>query len=216
MTEPPEPLNIHTLDPRSLRGLAHPLRVRLWMSLRHTGPATATQLGALLGESSGSTSYHLRQLAAHGFIEDDPEHGEGRERWWRSVHDGTRLEEPLFRHEDPSVRGAADVVLGEFVALHARELSTWVTTRRTWSEEWSESTNVSQQTLRLTPALSAELGTRIHEVIEEFRSRTVEPHTPDSAQVRIHTHVFPTRSETSPAPPSETPPEYLPELPFQD
>ncbi len=60
------------LDARSLRGLAHPLRMQLLDALRNNGPATASQLGARLGESSGATSYHLRQLAAHGFVEDAP------------------------------------------------------------------------------------------------------------------------------------------------
>ena len=52
-----------TLDPRTLRGLAHLMRVRILTSLREGGPATATGLAARLGESTGSTSYHLRQLA---------------------------------------------------------------------------------------------------------------------------------------------------------
>ena len=41
--------------------------------LRQRGPATASMLAERLGESSGATSYHLRQLAAHGFVEDAPE-----------------------------------------------------------------------------------------------------------------------------------------------
>ena len=56
---------LHHLDARSLRGLAHPLRMRLLSALRRGGPATASQLAEKLGESSGATSYHLRQLAAH-------------------------------------------------------------------------------------------------------------------------------------------------------
>lgn len=71
MNEPQEP-QVRSLDARSLRGLAHPLRMRLLDALRFGGPATASQLAAKLGESSGATSYHLRQLAAHGFIEDAP------------------------------------------------------------------------------------------------------------------------------------------------
>ena len=67
---------LHQLDARSLRGLAHPLRMRLLTALRRGGPATASQLAEKLGESSGATSYHLRQLAAHGFVEDAPE------QWW--------------------------------------------------------------------------------------------------------------------------------------
>jgi len=39
-------------------------------------------LGRRIGESSGTTSYHLRVMADLGFVEDDPDHGDGRDRWW--------------------------------------------------------------------------------------------------------------------------------------
>ena len=59
-------------DPvRAIRALSHPLRVRLLDLLRFDGPSTATLLARRVGESSGATSYHLRQLARHGFIEED-------------------------------------------------------------------------------------------------------------------------------------------------
>jgi DNA-binding transcriptional ArsR family regulator len=70
------------LTPRRLRGLVHPIRVRLLFLLENDGPATASQLGRRIGQSSGVTSYHLRVLADLGFVEDDPEHGNGRDRWW--------------------------------------------------------------------------------------------------------------------------------------
>src|SRR3712207_9501706 len=54
--------------------------------LRSEGPSTASKLGQRLGESSGSTSYHLRQLAALGFVEEVPGQGTARERWWRARH----------------------------------------------------------------------------------------------------------------------------------
>ncbi|MYV61205.1 helix-turn-helix domain-containing protein, partial [Streptomyces sp. SID4931] len=57
---------MHTVDARTLRSLAHPLRIRLLNALREFGPATASKLGERLGESSGATSYHLRQLAESG------------------------------------------------------------------------------------------------------------------------------------------------------
>src|SRR3954462_195670 len=74
------------LDPPRLRALAHPLRVRRLGLLRLPGPSTASRLAARVGESSGSTSYHLRQLGSVGLVVEDPEHaGEGgRERWWRA------------------------------------------------------------------------------------------------------------------------------------
>jgi DNA-binding transcriptional ArsR family regulator len=65
-----------------VRAAAHPLRLRLLELLRE-GPATASQLGRRLGETSGATSYHLRVLAKHGLIDEDVERGNGRDRWWR-------------------------------------------------------------------------------------------------------------------------------------
>ncbi len=194
MTEQPEPRKIHTLSPRSLRGLAHPLRVRLLASLRLDGPATASQLAQRLGESSGATSYHLRQLAAHGFVEDDPERGKGRERWWRSSHQGTYFDESLRHDPDPAVRGAADLYLHEHATLHAQELSTWLGTMAEWPKEWTESADMSDYTLRLTPELTAELNQKLEALIESYRPLAVDADTPNSARVRMHTHIFPTRS----------------------
>jgi len=74
------------LTPRRLRGLTHPIRVRLLAMLQDDGPATASQLGRRLGHSSGVTSYHLRVLADLGFVEDDTERSNGRDRWWRSTY----------------------------------------------------------------------------------------------------------------------------------
>src|SRR5690242_18100440 len=97
----PEEPNLRKLDARSLRGLAHPLRMQLLDALRFGGPATASQLAEKLGESSGATSYHLRQLAAHGFVADDPERGKGRERWWKAVHTGLRFDDALLTDANP-------------------------------------------------------------------------------------------------------------------
>lgn len=188
----PEDRKVHTLTPRSLRGIAHPLRIQLLISLRREGPATASQLAARLGESSGATSYHLRQLAAHGFVEDAPGRGKGRERWWQSAHQGTRLDESLMNDPDPTVRGAVAVYLHEVATFHATEVSTWIGTQHEWPEEWTESSDLSDYTLRLTPELTVELVGKINELIESYRPAAVADTTPGSARVRLHTHVFPT------------------------
>ncbi|MEV0440101.1 helix-turn-helix domain-containing protein [Streptomyces spectabilis] len=196
MTQDPKPRKIHHLDARSLRGLAHPLRMRLLASLRLDGPATASQLAARLGESSGATSYHLRQLAEYGFAEDDPERGKGRERWWRAVHQGTYLDDDLRTDSTPEVRGALNAYLHEWATYHAQELSTWLGTEGDWSKDWVESSDMSDFTLRLTPALNAELGRKLHDLIESYRDLAPEDGTPDAARVRIHLHAFPTKPAT--------------------
>jgi hypothetical protein len=83
--------------PGRLRGLTHPIRVRLLLLLQDDGPATASQLGRRIGHSSGLMSYHLRFLANLGFVEEDTSRGDGRDRWWRAVHRTSGL---TFRSPD--------------------------------------------------------------------------------------------------------------------
>ncbi|QNS05377.1 ArsR/SmtB family transcription factor [Streptomyces xanthii] len=205
-SNPSEPVpghKVRTLDARSLRGLAHPLRMHLLQSLRADGPATASQLAERLGESSGATSYHLRQLAAHGFVEDDPERGKGRERWWRAAIQGIRVDETLMTDPDPAVRGAADVYLHTVADRHTSELSTFIATRHTLSEEWIAASDMSDYTLRLTPEKSRELGERLNQVVEEYWRASQGEDDPRAEQVRLHTHLFPT--DVTAEPPGEDP-----------
>ena len=77
-----EPLQRHEVrDVEALRVLAHPMRQRILRYLRQTGPATSTSLAKELGENSGIMSYHLRQLAEYGFVQEVTGRGQGRERW---------------------------------------------------------------------------------------------------------------------------------------
>ena len=102
-----------TPDAAGLKALAHPVRLRMLGMLRIDGPATATSLAARLGLNSGATSYHLRQLADHGFIVDDQERGNGRERWWRAAHASTRTSSDSLGgpdDEDPRPRRATRAV----------------------------------------------------------------------------------------------------------
>src|ERR1700760_1666023 len=70
-------------DPRALRALAHPTRLALAGLLRRDGPLTATRAGELLGQSSASASFHLRQLAKYGLVEEAGGRP-GREQPWRA------------------------------------------------------------------------------------------------------------------------------------
>jgi DNA-binding transcriptional ArsR family regulator len=194
MTEHEE-RRVRHLDARSLRGLAHPLRMQLLDSLRLRGPATASQLAEKLGESSGATSYHLRQLAAHGFVEDAPEHGKGRERWWKAVAEGLHFDSGQFKDADPELRGATELYLHEIANTHTRELSTWLGTRDDWPETWSRGTDMSNATLRLTPDLAEELVRKMHELIEGYRGVVADEDTPEAEQVRVHTHLFPIKTD---------------------
>ena len=160
MDTPVEPA-VQVTDVRALRALAHPLRNRLLGLLRLDGPSTATLLGKRVGESSGSTSYHLRQLATHGFVEELPEHGTGRERWWRARHRMTS-----WRAEGVVGQEGGEQVQDEMTRLqiagHGRVLDAWLAQRAALDPAWTAAASINDYALRLTPeqarALADELG----------------------------------------------------------
>jgi DNA-binding transcriptional ArsR family regulator len=63
--------------------LTNPVRLRILNYLRTYPEANSTSVAKALGESTGTTSYHLRKLAEQHLIEEIPERSAGRERWWR-------------------------------------------------------------------------------------------------------------------------------------
>lgn len=73
-------------DPKAIRALAHPLRLDLLQLLGASGPATAAQCGRVLGASQASCSFHLRQLAKYGFVQEAGPGRDRRERQWRIAH----------------------------------------------------------------------------------------------------------------------------------
>jgi hypothetical protein len=83
---PPEPIGTADGDrSRIFRVLANPLRRRMLAYLQQHREANSTSLAKALGESTGTTSYHLRKLAELRFVEEIPERSTGRERWWRAL-----------------------------------------------------------------------------------------------------------------------------------
>lgn len=81
--ERPDPKRI--ADPRALKALAHPLRLRIIAELATRGACRAVDLAKALGQPANSVSFHLRQLARYGLVVEDPEgRTDGRERWWRT------------------------------------------------------------------------------------------------------------------------------------
>ncbi|MCI2423041.1 helix-turn-helix domain-containing protein [Saccharopolyspora sp. K220] len=174
------------LDAKSLRGLAHPLRVRLLGMLRTDGPATATQLAERVGERSGTTSWHLRQLAEHGFVEEDTERGNRRERWWRAVHEHTVLDtDELGQHAES--RGALEVYLHEVVTTHYHDSAAFLAERQQWSRAWIKASSLSDTLLSLTPEELSELTRRIHGLLDEFR----RPAEDGDEQVSFQFQAFP-------------------------
>src|SRR3984957_13611496 len=74
-------------DAQTMRALSHPVRIALIEALTVYGAMTATQVGERIGESSTTCSFHLRQLAKYGFVEEAGG-GKGRARPWRMTSIG--------------------------------------------------------------------------------------------------------------------------------
>jgi len=87
-------------DPKAIRALAHPLRLDLLELLTAAGPATAAHCGRVLGASQANCSFHLRQLAKYGFVEDAGPGRDRRERIWRVPDPQRRIRIAADEHPD--------------------------------------------------------------------------------------------------------------------
>jgi DNA-binding transcriptional ArsR family regulator len=168
-------------DLASLQAFTHPLRLRLLTMLRLDGPLTASDLARRTGESSGSTSYHLRQLERFGFVEDAPNAGSGRERHWAVTADAQRVRGGDFV-DDP----AGWAALGELVGLNLRR---WTDALRGFIAEperwpgWMGAVSTSHSAVRLSISQLADLTADVQAVIDRYEQTTVSPGDDDEIVV---------------------------------
>ncbi|MFI5708753.1 helix-turn-helix domain-containing protein [Kribbella sp. NPDC051620] len=154
------------IDARSLRGLAHPLRMQIIEALELDGAATSTGLSARLGESTGTISWHLRLLAEHGYIEEEVDRGTKRERWWRIPPGRTVLNPADFR-DDPETSGALKVYLADLVERYYDRVRRYVD--ENWPGEWQHAAALSDwRDLKLTPEQLFALNEELGQVIERY------------------------------------------------
>jgi DNA-binding transcriptional ArsR family regulator len=168
---------------RAVRALAHPLRLRLLDALRFEGPATATELGRRTGESSGSTSYHLRQLARYGYVEDAGPRG-GRKRVWR--YRERRVSVPPAGG-DPSTRTLLAELLGREALALDRYLAAPARTG-----EWDDAAFFQSRALRLTASELDTLRRDIEALLSPLRRADAEDEPPAATlPVRLLAFGFP-------------------------
>ncbi|MEU6237659.1 helix-turn-helix domain-containing protein [Kitasatospora sp. NPDC047058] len=167
------------LDAKGLRALAHPVRVQLVGLLRRHGPSTATRLAERMGLTSGATSYHLRQLAAAGFVAEDPERGNARERWWKPLHQVTWWADRDLADEEPE---AAIAYLRSIVAANALTTQRALNAFETMPREWRHSFDFSDWSLRLTPEEARSLADEVAEVIGRYRRSDAADAAPEGAE----------------------------------
>ncbi|WP_380281637.1 ArsR/SmtB family transcription factor [Kitasatospora purpeofusca] len=199
--EPARPMR--RLDARSLRGLAHPLRMEIFELLNLDGPATATRLAERLGENTGTVSWHLRHLAEHGFIEEETGRGTKRERWWRRVPVTNQLNTTDFR-DDPDSRGAISLYLHQLVGQYFNRINTYIT--EDWPDEWRDAGTISDWSrLRLTPAQLRTLNDELFAVIKRHLPEEGAEPDPAALPVVLQLQSFPRRPQpAAPGAPENT------------
>jgi predicted ArsR family transcriptional regulator len=151
-------------DPRTIRALAHPLRLDLQSIVGRSGRITAADAARELGISHALASHHLRQLAKYGFVEQ-VEGSDARERPWRLVHTSWTAE---GIEESPGGAGALAVLEQVTAERAVEDLVDWHERRQEWPEEWRKHTGVGRSTLYLTQEELAELTATIEGLVTAY------------------------------------------------
>jgi DNA-binding transcriptional ArsR family regulator len=176
-------------DPRELRVLAHPLRLRILQVLFELGAATATQVAEQVGESPASCSWHLRQLAKHGFVEETGE-GKGRQRPWRPAG---RMLEWGDSGETGEVAAASDELSALFMEQEFDRLRRWQAWRRIDPPVWQDAAGFAQSSTWLTAGELAEVTAEFNQILRRHRDRALDPSTrpPGARRVQMFTWAVP-------------------------
>ncbi|MET8129292.1 helix-turn-helix domain-containing protein [Streptomyces sp. NPDC005065] len=148
----------------ALKALAQPRRQQILQHLTLHGPATSAILARALELNTGATSYHLRELARYGFVEDAAaeELGGRRARWWRAVPGDRRF--PPRSRQSPEVRLVMDELNRH---AYAADLALFERLQRDSREpvgelgEWADAFPYSRGSIRL-------MLPELHAFFEEF------------------------------------------------
>jgi DNA-binding transcriptional ArsR family regulator len=186
-------------DVRILRAAAHPTRSAIVYELYARGESTATEIAMAIDQPTNAVSFHLRQLAAYGLVEEAPSRGrDARKRWWRMVaKEGLRIDRDKVRAE-PGGNAALRVrnrhALGWWTALLERYFAGDRPEDRLW--------RINDVPMLLTDDEAQEMADEVHAVLTKWARRgqrrrratgperrstylglsVVMPHQPDLAQ----------------------------------
>ena len=168
------------VDAAALKAMAHPMRVQIMRILQLRKRASVTSLAGELGETTGATSYHLRQLAKFGFVEEfapddeatvdeaDTRTAGRKQRWWRMSVDQIHMTGFEFmRNED--TREAAGFLLREFQADRSRRMANWFATATQWPEEWQRASSDMDGHLELNAKQLRALADEFAALIKKYQ-----------------------------------------------
>ncbi len=167
----------------------HAVRAALLDLIAEWGSITSNQAAQMLRQSSGTCSFHLRQLARYGLIEEAPT-GDGRSRPWRLRWEGSLM--PPGTAEEPAGpvgRGPAPELASE---LEDGSYRHWLANRSAAPTEWQRD-QTSSDILHLTADELADLGAAVRALLTPYRRRAPQAGTRPVAAV---TRLFPLLADT--------------------
>jgi DNA-binding transcriptional ArsR family regulator len=157
-------------DPKAMRAMAHPVRLALLQALNDAGTLTATEAAERVGESPSNCSFHLRQLAKYGFVEEAPG-GTGRQRPWRAIHTGFSMTDV---HEDPETAMAAGALASVVTDRWLERARQGLDRRRYAPDEWRRVTGTDQMTLYVTPDEMKAINDELLAILGRYRERIAD------------------------------------------
>lgn len=171
-------------DPKFLRAMAHPLRMKLDQLLSVHGPMTATQLSELVDESPANCSYHLRTMAKWGFIEE-VQGGKGRERLWGPTRGGWGVDPEDLSAEGKAAHRALRAVQRQHLAWQEEQ---WTDRKDDFPEQWRHGAFTSDWEGALTAEQLAEISEGFAQVLARAQR---QPTGADAVRVHIHLNAIP-------------------------
>jgi predicted ArsR family transcriptional regulator len=138
--------------------------------LRREGPLTATQAAEILGESSGTTSFHLRQLAKYGLVEEAGG-GTGRQKPWRATALYTSLPDVTT---SPEMAEASAHVRAVVANRYHEQLLDWIGRAADEPTRWQRAASFSDYLLYVTADELEELVGQVTGLIERYADRVAD------------------------------------------
>jgi DNA-binding transcriptional ArsR family regulator len=171
---------VRITDPRVMRALAHPARIEIVEYLNDTGAVvTATECAGLVGLSPSATSYHLRELAKYGLVEQAPSRGDGRERVWRSTGNGLRIDADP---EQPGAAAASRTLIDLYLERDLARVRHWIEHQAEQPPDWRDSSTLMGHRLLLTADELRTLNEKVHELVSPYKLRERQAEAPEGAR----------------------------------
>jgi predicted ArsR family transcriptional regulator len=164
-------------DARTIRALAHPLRVRLVELIRRDGEITASRAAELLDDSPGNMSWHLQTLAKYGFIEEAGG-GRGRSRPWRMTRESESFD---TAGSDAEAAAAGEALERTTVERMSERMREWWMRRRDYPIEWRRAAFMANSVAYLTADELAAMTEEIVAVYSRYRDRADRAQRPPGA-----------------------------------